>query len=139
MKKIMVVGSDPCTRKLFDGFSNRTSQIEGLDEYFEKHFRFCRSYVRFGHSEVFNTGIFQSWRKECAKTMSPRSSRSAQGRSILLVLRNCKMFTVAGLTVIENDGVLSEGFSQKRRKTHRPDIFTPGQICWHFLKGSLAL
>ena len=125
----MVVGSDPRTRKLFDGFSNRTSQIEGLDEYFEKHFRFCRSYVRFGHSEVFNTGIFQSWRKECAKTMIPRSSRSTQGRSILVALRNRKKFTVAQLTVTEEIEVLSEGFLPKRRKSHRQVIFTPGQKC----------
>ena len=58
----MVVGSDPGTQKLLDGFSNRTSHIEGLDEYFEKHFYFCRSDVRSGHSEFFKSAIFQSWR-----------------------------------------------------------------------------
>ena len=37
----MVVGSDPGTQKLFDGFSNRRSQIEGLDEYFDPDFFFA--------------------------------------------------------------------------------------------------
>jgi len=37
----MVVGSNPSTQKLFDGFSNRRSQIEGLDEYFDSDFFFA--------------------------------------------------------------------------------------------------
>ena len=37
----MVVGSNPSTQKLFDGFSNRRSHIEGLDEYFKSDFFFA--------------------------------------------------------------------------------------------------
>ena len=72
------------------------------------HFYICKSHVRFGYRTVPVTDAFQNWRKDCAKTICPRSSRSAQGRSIFPTLRNHKKFTVVGFTVREIVVILSE-------------------------------
>ena len=103
---------------------------------FLKLFTICRYHVLFGQNLVAVAVTRKTLRGEFSKTINPRSSRSAQNRIILKALQNRKKFTVAGLTVTVEMEVLSEGFSPKRRKAHRPDIFTPGQKCWHFPKGS---
>ena len=72
------------------------------------HFYICKSLVRFGYCKVLVTDAFQNWRKDCAKTICPRSSRSAQGRTFFPTLRNRKKFTVVGFTVWEIVIILSE-------------------------------
>ena len=96
---------------------------------FPELFTICRYHVRFGRNLVLVTVTRKTLRGESSKTINPRSSRSAQKRSPLPTLRNRKKFAVAGLTVIREIEVLSEGFWPKRRKAQRQVFLTPGRDC----------